>query len=79
MGTNRKKKREMVKGKWIYILGRDKFKGRGGYNVKSQNVYDKEGNLIGRLDRNYRVNGKVVPDHVHLKTDNGNIHHWLNN
>ena len=44
----------MVKGKWIYILGRDKFKGRGGYNVKSQNVYDKEGNLIGRLDRNYR-------------------------
>ena len=39
MGTNRKKKREMVKGKWIYILGRDKFKGRGGYNVKSQNVY----------------------------------------
>lgn len=72
------KKRE----KWLkengYILGRDKFKGRGGYNVKSQNVYDKEGNLIGRLDRNYRVNGKVVPDHVHLKTDNGNIHHWFN-
>lgn len=40
-----------------------------------QKVFDENGNVIGRLDRNYRINGKVVPDHVHLNTDEGNIHY----
>lgn len=42
------------------------------------NVIDKEGNIIGRIDKNYRVDGKVVPEHVHLINDEGNIHHWFN-
>lgn len=44
----------------------------------SYDVFDKDGNVIGRLDRNYRVDGKVVPDHVHLNSDSGNVHHWFN-
>lgn len=61
-----------------YSLGKDYFNGNGGQNKISQDIYDKNGNIIGRLDRNYRVDGKVVPDHAHLNTDNGNVHHWFN-
>lgn len=61
-----------------YILGNDYFKGRDLQNKILYDVFDKNGNVIGRLDRNYRVNGKVVPDHVHLKSDKDNVHHWFN-
>lgn len=61
-----------------YVIGEDMFHGRGWGNRMSFNVIDKNGNIIGRLDRNYRVDGKVVPDHVHLNVDGENIHHWFN-
>lgn len=33
------------------------------YSIK---VIDKDGNVIGRIDKNYRVDGKVVPEYIHL-------------
>lgn len=61
-----------------YSIGEDRFHNKGWGNRMSFDVIDKNGNIIGRLDRNYRVDGKVVPDHVHLDADGENIHHWFN-
>lgn len=30
------------------------------------------------LEDSYRVNGKVVPDHVRLDIDVRNVNHWFN-
>lgn len=77
MEGNWKKRNQWLKENG-YTLGEDYFHGKGGQNKMSYDVFNKEGNVIGRLDRNYRVDGKVVPDHVHLNYDSGNVHHWFN-
>lgn len=35
------------------------------------------GDFIGYLHQGQRVNGKVVPDHIHYNWDTENIHHML--
>ena len=44
----------------------------------SMELVDENGNVVGRVDKNYRVNGKVVPEHVHLNSDSDNVHYWFN-
>ena len=48
---------------------------------KSWNLLDKNGNVIGRIDHGFRINGAngdVTPPHVHLNTDSENVHHYFN-
>nr|WP_207715370.1 hypothetical protein [Clostridium saccharoperbutylacetonicum] len=61
-----------------YTLGPNTLNKKEGEHKKSFPLKDKNGNVIGRVDRGYRVNGNVVVDHVHLNTDVGNVHHWFN-
>ncbi|WP_315077936.1 hypothetical protein [uncultured Clostridium sp.] len=55
---------------------KDQLRNRQG-NPVSMDLVDENGNIIGRIDKNYRVNGKVVPEHAHLDSDIDNVHHWF--
>ncbi|CUU48315.1 hypothetical protein [Clostridium beijerinckii] len=61
-----------------YHLGTNTIKPAPNEHRKSFPLKDSNENIIGRVDRGYRVNGQVVVDHVHLNTDVGNVHHWFN-
>lgn len=43
-------------------------------NVIQYDIIDANGNVVGRVDQNYRVDGKVTPVHCHFKSEGGNIH-----
>lgn len=43
------------------------------YNLKNAN-----GDIVGRMDANARVQGKVVPTHIHLNSDSTNVHYYFN-
>lgn len=47
-------------------------------NTMIYDLKDASGNIIGRMDANARVNGKVVPNHAHLNSDSTNIHYYFN-
>ncbi|UYZ37904.1 hypothetical protein OD350_09620 [Clostridium beijerinckii] len=61
-----------------YTTGASTLKTGENEHKKSCPLKDSNGNIIGRVDRGYRVNGNVVVDHAHLNTDVGNVHHWFN-
>ncbi|WP_046234871.1 polymorphic toxin-type HINT domain-containing protein, partial [Paenibacillus algorifonticola] len=47
----------------------------------SYNVYDKDGNYVGRFDKGQRDSYKsknIHPDHIHIENAEGNIHWWFN-
>ena len=56
---------------------KDQLRNKDGKPV-SLDLLDENGNIIGRIDKNYRVNGKVVPEHAHLDSDINNVHRWFN-
>jgi len=47
-------------------------------NTMIYDLKDANGNIIGRMDANARVNGKVVSNHAHLNSDSTNIHYYFN-
>lgn len=47
-------------------------------NTMIYNLKDASGNIVGRMDANARVNGKVVPNHIHLNSDRTNVHYYFN-
>ncbi|HHV11341.1 MAG TPA: RHS repeat protein [Clostridiales bacterium] len=62
---------KLVKGK--RLKGNPDGTGKQGYEV-----LDAKGNVIGRIDTGYKIDGKGVPDHFHLKHDPaGNVHYWF--
>lgn len=70
------------KGQWLKENGyrAEQTKGNNNGSGKIQyEVKDGNGNRIGRIDKNYQVDGKYVPEHVHLDSDApANIHYYFN-
>ncbi len=60
-----------------YATEKDQLRRRKGQSY-SMDVFDINGNKVGRIDKNYRVNDKVVPEHYHLDSETENIHHCFN-
>lgn len=46
-------------------------------NTMIYDLKDASGNIVGRMDANARVNGKVVPNHAHLNSDSTNVHYYF--
>lgn len=50
---------------------------KGANSKHSFNIINEKGVKIGRVDRNWQVDGKYVPDHYHLDVDGDNVHYWF--
>ncbi len=71
------------KGQWLKENGYEEVprqqqgNNKGGAGKRVSDVYDSNGNKIGRIDKGFKVDGKTVPEHFHSNSDSTNIHYYF--